>query len=145
MNQSMRVGLALLLGSFVAPSARASDDAEPSTQAAALQLAGAFSNEGFKIRDGHWINSLAAGQPKLIQVNLYAGNQYWFIAAATDKAKKVTVSVFDELGKPLATDSHQDGNLAAAGFAPALSGSYYIQINEIEGAPATFCFLYTYK
>ena len=67
----------------------------------ALELAGAFSNDGFKIRDGHWAGTLAPGESKIIAVNLYAGNEYWFSAGATEKAKKLAVDVFDETGAPV--------------------------------------------
>ena len=115
------------------------------TRSAALEVAGAFSNEGFKIRDGHWWNSISPKEPKVIQVNLYAGTQYWFIAAASPEAKKLTVTVYDETGKPMPTEPYQQGNQAAAGFAPTVSGPYYVRISEPEGDPATFCLLYSYK
>ncbi len=67
----------------------------------ALELAGAFSNDGFKLRDGHWSGTLAPDESKLIAVNLYAGNEYWFSAGATEKAKKLAVDVFDETGAPV--------------------------------------------
>jgi hypothetical protein len=139
------VGVLLtLILAHLQPAFGVTDD-EASTQAAALNVAGAFSNEGFKIRDGHWTNSISVGQPKLIMVNLYAGNQYWFVAAATHKAKEISIRLFDEFGKPVSVDPYQTGTTAAAGFSPTASGPYFVQIEEVEGEPATFCFLYTYK
>jgi hypothetical protein len=78
-------------------------------------------------------------------VNLYAGNQYWFSLGATGAARKISVSVYDETGKPLAFEPFSDDGKAAAGFAPAASGSYYIKVEELEGTAATFCLLYSYK
>jgi hypothetical protein len=114
-------------------------------RAAALETAGAFSNDGFKIRDGHWITTISPDQPKLIQVNLFAGNHYWFTAAATEGAKQIHVSLFDELGKPVPTEPYQNENRSAAGYAPKASGPYYVRVEETEGTPATFCLLYSYK
>src|SRR3954470_24332073 len=111
----------------------------------AYDLAGAFTNDGFKLRDGCWSGKIEAKKSFVLQVNLYAGNQYWFSLAATEAAKKVAVSIFDETGKPVAFEPYSDEGKAAAGFAPTTSGSYYIKVEELEGSPATFCLLYSYK
>ena len=52
-------------------------------------LLAAFSNDGFKIRDGHWCGVVKPHDHALVAVNLYAGNQYWFSAGATEPAKKL--------------------------------------------------------
>jgi len=127
------------------PKARAATDTEIQARAAALEVAGAFSNDGFKIRDGHWVNSIAPGNSRLIQVNLYAGNQYWFIVAASEGAKRIALTVFDETGNPVSTEPYENNARSAAGFSPKASGSYYVRIEELEGTPATFCLLYSYK
>lgn len=120
-------------------------DAEVKARASALEVAGAFSNDGFKSRDGHTFGKVAPKEPKLIQVNLYSGNQYWFIAAASSPAKRIAVSVFDEKGKPVSTEIYENNAQAAAGFSPQVSGPYVVRIEELEGEPAAFCLLYSYK
>ena len=120
-------------------------DAEVKARASALEVSGAFSNEGFKSRDGHTFAKLAPKEPKFIQVNLYSGNQYWFIAAASAPAKKITVSIYDEKGKPISSELYENNAQAAAGFAPQISGPYIIRVEEMEGEPASFCLLYSYK
>lgn len=120
-------------------------DAEVAARADALEVAGAFSNDGFKIRDGHWLSEITTKKPKIIQVNLFAGNQYWFIAAASEQAKKIAVSIFNEKGEPLISEPYSNARQSAAGFAPEISGPYYVQVEETDGEPATFCFLYSYK
>lgn len=136
-----------LAAALTLPLARAAEesDKEISARKAALDLAGAFANDGFKLRDGHWAGSFAATKGSVIQVNLFAGNQYWFSLGATDAAKKVSVTVFDETGKPLAYEPYQEGATAAAGFSPTVSGPYLIKVEELEGDPASFCLLYSYK
>lgn len=124
---------------------RAASDDEVNARKLALEVAGAFSNDGFKLRDGNWGGKFTADKPALIQVNLYAGNQYWFTAASTDAAKKVAVTVFDENGKPVATEPYADTSVAAAGFAPVHSGPYYVKVELTEGAPAAFCLIYSYR
>ena len=124
--------------------AEESDD-QVNARKIALDLAGAFSNDGFKLRDGHWMGSFAPGKAMIHQVNLFAGNEYWFSLGATDKAKKVAVTIFDETGKPVSYEPYQDGASAAAGFSPAISGPYLVKVEVVEGAPAAFCLLYSYK
>ena len=141
-----RTLLALTLSLGVLHSARpepSNDEVEARKRA--LELAGAFSNEGFKIRDGNWCGSLKSGEGKLIQVNLYAGNQYWFSVAATDAAKKLQVTVYDETGVPQQSEPYQEGFTAAAGFSPTASGAYFIKVEELEGEAASYCLLYSYK
>ena len=77
----------------------AETDKEVQAHKTVLDLAGAFSNDGFKMRDGHWSGTIKPHDHALIAVNLYAGNQYWFSAGATEPAKKIEVAVYDETGK----------------------------------------------
>jgi hypothetical protein len=136
---------ALVLAALTAAPLRAASDDEVAARRIALDLAGAFTNDGFKLRDGNWCGAFETGKSKVIQVNLYAGNQYWFTLGATPAAKKVRVTVYDEAGKPVESDPFQDASVAAAGFSPQASGTYFIKVEEIEGAPAAFCLIYSYK
>ena len=123
----------------------AATDDEVAARKAVLDLAGAFSNDGFKLRDGNFLGAIAPKQNLLVQVNLYAGNQYWFSVAATGPAKKLAIAVFDETGKPVQTEPYEDEGKAAAGFAPEASGPYFVRIQELEGESTTFCLIYSYK
>lgn len=125
---------------FAAPT-----DDEVAARRTALEVAGAFGNDGFKLRDGNWTGMVEIGKPKVIQVNLYAGNQYWFTLGSVPAAKKVLVTIFDEAGKPVETDPYSEASVAAAGFSPATSGSYYVKVEETEGTAAAFCLVYSYK
>ena len=120
-------------------------DSEVNAHKAALDLAGAFSNEGFKIRDGHWSGTIKPHDHALIAVNLYAGNQYWFSVGATDTAKKLAVNVYDETGKLVQTESYNEGDKAAAGFSPTSSGQYYVMVDLVDGNEASVCLVYSYK
>jgi hypothetical protein len=124
---------------------RAETDEEVEAHRSVLDLTGAFSNEGFKLRDGHWVGTVKPKERTLVAVNLYAGNQYWFAAAASEKAKKITVDLFDENGKPLVTEAYSAGEKAAAGFSPQSSGQYFVSLGVVEGEAATFCLVYSYK
>ena len=120
-------------------------DSEVAARRAALDLAGAFSNEGFKMRDGHWTGTIKPKEPALIAVNLYAGNQYWFSVGATEPAKKIAVNVYDETGKLIQTENYSEGDKAAAGFSPTNSGQYYVLVDLVEGDASSVCLVYSYK
>src|SRR5712692_7661891 len=116
----MRKRMAILLlsvlaaCSFVVPTTSFGEtDKEVEARKAALDLAGAFSNDGFKIRDGHWSGMIKPKEHALIAVNLYAGNHYWFSVGATEKAKKLAVTVYDESGEQVVTESYNAGEKAA--------------------------------
>ncbi|MEI8342973.1 MAG: hypothetical protein WCH43_15730 [Verrucomicrobiota bacterium] len=137
--------LLLTLAFLLAQPLFAATDDEVAARKVVQELAGAFANDGFKLRDGNWTGAIQPKDALLIQVNLYAGNQYWFSVGATAPAKKLLVTVFDETGKPVEVNNYQNGSTAAAGFSPESSGSYYVRIQETEGEPASFCLIYSYK
>lgn len=146
----MKIAAALVWGLVTCVSAarlHAATDDEVTARNLALLTAGAFAEDAFKLRDGNWTGTFEMSKPKVIQVNLYAGNQYWFTLGATKNARKVSVSVFDENGKAMESLPYQkeDAPVAAAGFAPEASGSYYVKVEETEGQPASFCLIYSYK
>src|SRR5437764_11237925 len=120
-------------------------DSEVAARKSELDLAGAFSNEGFKMRDGHWSGTIKPKDHALIAVNLYAGNQYWFSVSATEPAKKIAVNIYDETGKLMQTESYSEGEKAAAGFSPTSSGQYYVLVDLVEGGESSACLVYSYK
>jgi hypothetical protein len=140
----LAIALSILLVTAGLP-ARAESDKEVEAHKTVLDLAGAFSNDGFKMRDGHWVGTLKPKEPALIAVNLYAGNQYWFSVGAIEPAKKIEVSVYDETGKQVTTEGYNEGDRAAAGFSPTSSGQYYISVALLEGTESSYCLVYSYK
>ena len=124
---------------------RGDTDAEVQARKDALDVAAAFSNDGFKVRDGHWCGIVKPHDHALVAVNLYAGNQYWFSASATEPAKKIAVSVYDETGKQVTTEGYDNAEKAAAGFAPPSSGQYFVSVDLLEGDQSSFCLVYSYK
>jgi hypothetical protein len=132
-----------VLGTTIAASTET--DAEVRARKDALDVAGAFSNDGFKIRDGHWCGIVKPHDHALVAVNLYAGNQYWFSAGATEPVKKIAVSLYDETGKQVTTENYDNGEKAAAGFSPTNSGQYFVSIDLVDGDEGTFCLVYSYK
>jgi len=140
-----------LIALILAPVLIAAEDALPPAQESvtarsrALELAGAFANDGYKIRDGFLSGSLAAGKPQFLEVNLFAGNEYWFSAAAQGTSAKLSVALFDENGRALEGEVFQDGAAAAAGIVPDASGKYFVRVELVGGDKAEFCIVYSYK
>jgi hypothetical protein len=143
-RRSRKLWVCLCLLTLSVP-ALAETDQEVAARAVALDVAGAFSNDGFKLRDGHWAGTLAPNEGKLLAVNLYAGNQYWFSAGATETGKRLSVEVFDETGAPVTTDKYHADGKAAAGLSVTNSGQYFVRLRLEEGGPAGVCFVYRYK
>ena len=144
----MKRGVAILFGLMLFAAGallRAQTDEEVEAHKLVLDLTGAFSNDGFKLRDGHWTGTIKPQEHALIAVNLFAGNQYWFSAAANSKAKKISVEVYDEGGKPMVTETYNSGDKASAGFSPTSSGQYFVSLGLLEGEPTSFCLVYSYK
>jgi hypothetical protein len=123
----------------------ASGDAAVTCRRAALELAGAWTNDGFRTREHTWSGTLPAGKPALARVNLLAGNRYWFSAATNAASTTLAVEIFTARGTPVAVETHRDGPLAAAGFAPAESGIYILAVSESHGTPVPFCLVHSYK
>lgn len=144
----MKRQIAILCGLVMlcaGPGLRAETDEEVEAHKLVLDLAGAFSNDGFKLRDGHWTGVIKLRDHALIAVNLYSGNQYWFSTATKGKAVKISMDVFDESGKPITTENYDSGDRASVGFSPVNSGQYFISLGLVEGESATFCLVYSYK
>lgn len=144
--KTLRAILCLIAVATASPILRGADtDAQVAARRVALDLAGAFSNDGFKIRDGHWAGPVKQGEQAVVAVNLYAGNQYWFSVGADSSMKKLVVHLYDENGQSLSTENFEGEDKAAAGFSPAISGQYFVSIDAVEGDASTFCLVYSYK
>lgn len=142
---SRRTIIAAIAALALAPFCLAENDNQVEARKVALDLAGAFANDGFKVRDGHWTGAVKKGDRAVVAVNLYAGNEYWFSVAAADKGSKFSLGVFDENGQPVQTDDFVDEEKAAAGFSPQVSGQYFVAIGANEADTGTLCLVYSYK
>jgi len=116
-----------------------------SARAKALELAGAFTNEGFKIRDGFYAAKLAPGESQAVAVNLFSSNEYWFCVGTDEAGRKVDVAVYDGGGNRLEVEPFEGERMAGAGIIPAYSGEYYIVVELKEGEPSEYVLLYAFK
>ena len=124
-----------------------------------LETAGAFVNYGFRIRDGEWSGKLSAGAPMVLQVTLFAGEHYWFVAASQANRIPLRITVYDTTGKPvkgltwhdpLQEKGERSGSRSAAGIVPNQSGKYYVGVEFGENSatpngPVDFSMVYCYK
>lgn len=125
--------------------ASAQSDSEVAARKAVVELAGAFSNDGFEMRDSNYVSTLSKEKPLVVQVNLYAGNAYWFSAASASPDSKIALALFDEKGNALKVGQFGDGPRAAINFSPNNSGPYYLRLTEATDQPSVFCLTYSYK
>ncbi len=141
------LGILLLTASLLSAAETPAEELrdQATARSKVLELAGAFANDGYKIRDGYWSGVLEPGKPQILEVNLFAGNAYWVSAAAMAPARKLSVSIFDENGRPMEGEIYQDGSTAAAGLVADASGRYFVRLELVEGEKADFCLVYSYK
>ena len=119
----------------------------------ALETAGAFENDGFRVRDGEWSGTLSKGMPLFLQVTLFAGENYWFVAASKATGALLRVTVYDASGKPVKSElwhnaANAEGTRSATGVAPTQSGKYFIGVEgkgSPSGQPLDFSLVYCYK
>jgi len=140
-----RLRLLLCAVAIVATTLHADTDTEVNARKNVLDLAGAFTNDGFKLRDGHWLGSIKPKERAVIAVNLYSGNEYWFAASAGEEARRVTVDIYDETGKQVQSERYDADGRAAAGFSPSDSGQYFVSVGLAEGDASSVCLVYSYK
>ena len=96
----MRRLILATLAAYLGLASRLADtDNQVTARSDVLDLAGAFQNDGFKIRDGNYLGQVSKDHSQIIAVNLYSGNAYWFTASTGQKVDKLNLSIFDDSGK----------------------------------------------
>ena len=119
----------------------------------ALETAGAFVNDGFRIRDGEWNGTLSMGKQLYLQVTLFAGESYWFVVASPVRGGVIRVTLYDSAGKTVKGEQWKaptgdGGARSAASIAPAKSGTYFVGVELLEQPDPTsvdYSLVYAYK
>lgn len=93
--------------------------------------------DDWKIRASDALFSLTPKTTHVIQVNLFGGNQYCFMASATPPALALKISVFDSNGHEVKLDTWKD-NLATSQvqasvkFLATESGTYFVKLTLVK-------------
>ena len=102
----------------------------------AVLAAEPYVKRGFHVREDYWPGELASGEKKVVRLQLFKGNEYWFwLGTEVDRAK-VSVHIYNSDGELAEQpDSWAKDHLAAAHIIPKTTGSYFI-IVSVEESPA---------
>ncbi len=103
----------------------------------ALDLLGGLVNHGFRVRDEVWEISLKPKKMELLELTLFAGNQYWFAVSASSPAQRLKLALYDDQGNPVTLDLWKDdhvmpGARTAVGLLVARSGNYYVGVELLD-------------
>jgi hypothetical protein len=122
----------------------AADDLLVQARQRAIRLAGAFANDGYKLRDGAWSLNLSAGEPRTLAVFLFAGNEIWFSSAGATAESRPQLALFNSSGEPVNVKTFQHDGLAALGLVVPHTGMFYLR--AFTTADATpFALVTSYK
>ena len=122
----------------------------------ALETLRPFAKEGFHIRDGEWSDELTKGEPRFLQVTLFAGERYLFAVSSPLRAAKLRLTLFDAAGKEVKSEIPKEADPNASGgskgavveVAPGKSGNYFVRVELVESpgtGPCEFSLVYAYK
>lgn len=103
----------------------------------------------FVLRESYWNGTIEPGKSKLIQVQLYARNDYQFWMAVPSIDAGITLNIYDGEGKivPGETAQYDETNIASVMVAPEVTGVYYVRIGlktTIE-KPQDWAVIYAYR
>jgi len=118
---------------------------DKSPRSLALELAAGNEGEGYQVHDGFWSGTLTKAEPILLEVHLFAGNDYRFSAANVDALSQLRLSIFDAWGYPAGQEYSGDFSCSTAGISVIRSGRYFIRLVMTEGDKADTCMVYSYK
>ena len=118
---------------------------DPSLRARALEFAGALANDGFNVRDGFWSARPSSAPSRLLAVNLFAGNRYWFCVAGSPGGGSPKLAIYDPQGNPLEVQYRGEHSLAAAGATAPVTGEYFVEVASPDGPLGEFCLLFLFQ
>jgi hypothetical protein len=118
---------------------------DKSPRSLALELAAGNEGEGYQVHDGFWSGTLAKAEPVLLEVFLFAGNDYRFSAANSELFSQLRLSIFDTWGYPAGQEYSGNSSCSTAGISVIRSGRYFIRLVMTEGDKADTCMVYSYK
>jgi len=139
-EEAEAVAVEYLIGLGAAPG-----DPELHARQRALEFAAAFANQGYHLRDGYWMEVLQPKQPRLLSLQLFAGNEYWFSAGIAGTGGSLDLKVYDQSGRVLEAQKYRREGSSAIGVEPDTTGTYYLEVVLTEGEATPFCLVYSFK
>jgi hypothetical protein len=120
-----------ILGLAITGSARATVDDALSF---AYEAATPFVRQGFVFREDAWGGDLGEFDQKAVSVQLFRGNQYWFVAATDQRNSVVTVHIYDSDGTIAESKYWQKGRFSGAFIEPKRTGTFWAIITVEKSA-----------
>lgn len=100
----------------------------------ALEAATPYVEMGYELREDSWGGQLNSGESKVVQHQLFRGNEYWFWGGTSTVECDVSVEIFDSAGTVVSLETFSADGKAGARVLPAKTGSYLIQVTvEAKG------------
>ena len=135
-------GLLLSAGRWasVASGSPAESDGQVAAREIALELAAAFTNDGYKIRDGHWSRSVQARtRRRSSRSTCTRGTNIIFRSARPTRRRRSTYRCTTRAGNQVGEEQFfQERSRAAAGVSPVASGLHYVSIAIARRRPDGF-------
>jgi hypothetical protein len=100
----------------------------------ALEAATPYVEMGYELREDSWGGQLKSGESKVVQHQLFRGNEYWFWGGTSTVECDVSIEIFDSVGTVVSLETFSADGKAGARVLPAKTGSYLIQVTvEAKG------------
>ncbi|MEI8292505.1 MAG: hypothetical protein WCG66_00795 [bacterium] len=116
-----------------------------SPRSLAMELAAGNVGEGYQVHDGFWSCTLSKSVPVLVEVFLFAGNDYRFSVASLEPFSQLSLSIFDATGCPVGMEYSGDSFCSTAGLSVIKTGRYFVRLVMTGSDTADTCMVYCYK
>ena len=113
-----------------------------------MEVAGPYvTDQQFTLRQDYWNGEIASGKQKLIQHQLFRGNEYWFWVGTSLENCKLKIEIYDNKGNSVTAERTEGDFTAGARVTPASTGSFYIliKIESEEEEMVDWALVYGYR
>ena len=142
---ALLLGSSLLVANDSKPSPIDWNETPTCPRSRALENIRPFRSEGYHVRDGYWTGVLKRGEPLILDLHLFSGNDYWFSAANCDESTILQLSLFDSKGNPAGSAPVAEAGRATSAISVVRSGRYFLRLEMTTGDKAETSMVYSYK
>lgn len=114
----------------------------------ALEAAAPYVEMGYELREDSWGGQLKSGESKVVQHQLFRGNEYWFWGGTSTVEADIDVEIFDSDGTVVSLETFSANGRAGARVLPTKTGSYLIQVTVVVNgglAKPDWALIYGYR